>query len=135
MKSVLLSLISTNKGWIVRQVLKYVAVGSTAATTWLVAKGYDALANSLTKLGGAMKSLNVKSSQELGNLTAGLLKGKAPSAVSVNNNMTQNRVQMAEMKRVKKEEQNKKEDEAKKPSELQMLVKLYNKHFYKIYLI
>ena len=42
MKSVLLSLISTNKGWIVRQVLKYVAVGSTAATTWLVAKGYDA---------------------------------------------------------------------------------------------
>lgn len=88
-----------------------------------LAKGYDALANSLTKLGGAMKSLNVKSSQELGNLTAGLLKGKAPGAVSVNNNMTQNRVQMAEMKRVKKEEQKKKEDEAKKPSELQKDIK------------
>jgi hypothetical protein len=42
MKStILLSLISTNKGWIVRQALKYVAVGSTALTTWLVAKGYS----------------------------------------------------------------------------------------------
>lgn len=42
MKSVLFSLIATNRGWVVRQVLKYVAVGSTAMTTWLIAKGYDA---------------------------------------------------------------------------------------------
>lgn len=42
MKSLLFTVISTNKGWLVRQVLKYVAMGATAATTWLVASGYDA---------------------------------------------------------------------------------------------
>lgn len=41
MKSLLFSLISTQRGWVVRQVLKYVAMGSAALTTWLVAKGYD----------------------------------------------------------------------------------------------
>jgi hypothetical protein len=42
MKSLLFSVISTNKGWMVRQALKYVAMGATALTTWLVAQGYDA---------------------------------------------------------------------------------------------
>lgn len=41
MKDIFTSIISTNKGWIVRQAVKYVAVGATALTTWLVAKGYD----------------------------------------------------------------------------------------------
>ncbi len=42
MKSILFSLIATNRGWLIRQALKYVAMGATAATTWLVAQGYDA---------------------------------------------------------------------------------------------
>ena len=42
MKSTIFTIISTNRGWIVRQALKYVAMGAAALTTWLVAKGYDA---------------------------------------------------------------------------------------------
>ena len=42
MKELFNTLISTNKGWICRQALKYVAVGGTAVTTWLITKGYDA---------------------------------------------------------------------------------------------
>lgn len=41
MKNIITSIISTNKGWIVRQVLKYVAMGGAAITTWLVTKGAD----------------------------------------------------------------------------------------------
>lgn len=42
MKSIIFSLISTNRGWIIRQALKYTTVGAAAATTWLVAQGYGA---------------------------------------------------------------------------------------------
>ena len=42
MKSLLFTLIATNRGWIVRQALKYIATGATALTTWLVAQGNDA---------------------------------------------------------------------------------------------
>lgn len=42
MKSTIFTIISTNRGWIVRQALKYVAMGAAALTTWLVANGYDA---------------------------------------------------------------------------------------------
>jgi hypothetical protein len=42
MKSLLFTTISTNRGWLIRQALKYIAMGATAATTWLVAQGYDA---------------------------------------------------------------------------------------------
>ena len=41
MKNIIESIISTQKGWIVRQVLKYIAVGSAALSTWLVARGAD----------------------------------------------------------------------------------------------
>lgn len=41
MKDIITSIISTNKGWLVRQALKYVAVGGAAITSWLIAKGYD----------------------------------------------------------------------------------------------
>lgn len=41
MKSLFFTLISTNKGWLVRQILKYVSTGAAALTAWLVAKGYD----------------------------------------------------------------------------------------------
>lgn len=39
MNSVILNLISTQKGWIVRQVLKYTAQGSGLLTVWLASKG------------------------------------------------------------------------------------------------
>ncbi len=42
MKSLVFSIISTNKGWLVRQALKYVTVGATALTTWLISQGYEA---------------------------------------------------------------------------------------------
>ena len=42
MKSLVFSIISTNKGWLVRQTLKYVTVGATALTTWLISQGYEA---------------------------------------------------------------------------------------------
>lgn len=42
MKDLFISVISTNHGWLVRQAVKYVAVGAAALTTWLIAKGYDA---------------------------------------------------------------------------------------------
>lgn len=41
MKDLILTVVSTNKGWVVRQVLKWVAVGSASLTTYLVSKGYD----------------------------------------------------------------------------------------------
>lgn len=42
MKSLLFTTISTNRGWLVRQALKYLAMGATVAATWLVSHGYDA---------------------------------------------------------------------------------------------
>ncbi len=35
-------IVSTRKGWIIRQILKYVAMGGTALTSWLLAQGADA---------------------------------------------------------------------------------------------
>lgn len=42
MNDLFTSIISTNKGWLIRQALKYVAVGAAALTSWLTARGYDA---------------------------------------------------------------------------------------------
>lgn len=42
MKDLINTIISTNNGWIVRQILKYTALGGTALTTWLVSHGADA---------------------------------------------------------------------------------------------
>lgn len=42
MNDIITSIISTNKGWIVRQLLKYVTIGGAALSTWLVTKGADA---------------------------------------------------------------------------------------------
>lgn len=42
MKNIINSIVSTNKGWIVRQILKYAAMGGAALSTWLVSKGADA---------------------------------------------------------------------------------------------
>jgi hypothetical protein len=47
MKDTITSIISTNKGWIVRQVLKYAAMGGAALSTWLVSKGADASSTEL----------------------------------------------------------------------------------------
>lgn len=47
MKDIITSIISTNKGWIVRQVLKYAAMGGAALSTWLVSKGADASSTEL----------------------------------------------------------------------------------------
>lgn len=37
-----LTIISTNKGWIIRQALKYATIGGASLTTYLVSKGADA---------------------------------------------------------------------------------------------
>ncbi len=42
MKEFVLSLVSTQKGWIVRQVLKYITVGGSALSAWLVSQGAEA---------------------------------------------------------------------------------------------
>ena len=42
MKDIITSIVSTNKGWIVRQILKYAAMGGAALSAWLVSKGADA---------------------------------------------------------------------------------------------
>lgn len=41
MKDIITSIVSTNKGWFVRQILKYAAMGGAALSTWLVSKGAD----------------------------------------------------------------------------------------------
>lgn len=51
MKDTITSIISTNKGWIVRQVLKYAAMGGAALSTWLVSKGADASSTELITSG------------------------------------------------------------------------------------
>jgi hypothetical protein len=39
MKPTLITLVSTNAGWLTRLALKYVAIGGTSIATWLVAQG------------------------------------------------------------------------------------------------
>ncbi len=39
MKSILVKLVSTNSGWLVRFVLKYVTIGSASLAAWLAAQG------------------------------------------------------------------------------------------------
>jgi hypothetical protein len=39
MKTTLLTLVSTNAGWITRLALKYVAIGSASLSAWLAAQG------------------------------------------------------------------------------------------------
>lgn len=41
MKEIITTIVSTNKGWFIRQALKYAAMGSAALSTWLVSKGAD----------------------------------------------------------------------------------------------
>lgn len=42
MKNIIADIVGTQRGWIIRQVLKYVAMGGAVASTWLVSKGADA---------------------------------------------------------------------------------------------
>lgn len=39
MKNAIVSLVSTNAGWLTRPALKYVAIGGASLSTWLVAQG------------------------------------------------------------------------------------------------
>lgn len=41
-KEIVSTIVGTNKGWLVRQALKYAAMGGTALSAWLVSKGADA---------------------------------------------------------------------------------------------
>lgn len=42
MKDIINSIVSTNRGWLVRQALKYAAMGGAALSAWLVSKGAEA---------------------------------------------------------------------------------------------
>jgi hypothetical protein len=42
MKEIITTIVSTNKGWIIRQILKYATLGGAALSTWLISKGADA---------------------------------------------------------------------------------------------
>lgn len=42
MKKIIAGIISTRKGWLVRQGLKGITVASASLSTWLLAKGADA---------------------------------------------------------------------------------------------
>ena len=42
MKSTILTLVSTNAGWLTRFALKYVAIGSASLSAWLAAQGVGA---------------------------------------------------------------------------------------------
>jgi hypothetical protein len=42
MKDIITSIVSTNKGWLVRQALKYAAMGGAALSAWLISKGAEA---------------------------------------------------------------------------------------------
>jgi hypothetical protein len=42
MKDIITSIVSTNKGWLVRQALKYATIGGAALSTWLISKGAEA---------------------------------------------------------------------------------------------
>lgn len=39
MNEFLFNLVSTQKGWLIRQAMKWAAAGGTALTTWLIAHG------------------------------------------------------------------------------------------------
>lgn len=51
MKDIITSIVSTNKGWLVRQILKYAAMGGAALSTWLVSKGADTSSSELITSG------------------------------------------------------------------------------------
>lgn len=51
MKDLITSIISTNKGWLVRQALKYVTMGGVAFTTWLTAHGVESSSTELIVTG------------------------------------------------------------------------------------
>lgn len=42
MKDIITTIVSTNKGWLVRQALKYATIGGAALSTWLISKGAEA---------------------------------------------------------------------------------------------
>lgn len=42
MKEIITTIVSTNKGWFIRQALKYVAMGGATLSAWLMSKGADA---------------------------------------------------------------------------------------------
>jgi hypothetical protein len=42
MKELFTSIVSTQKGWIIRQLLKYAAMGGAALSTWLISQGAEA---------------------------------------------------------------------------------------------
>ena len=42
MKEFITSIVSTNSGWLVRQALKYAAMGGAALSAWLISKGAEA---------------------------------------------------------------------------------------------
>jgi hypothetical protein len=48
MNDLLFTLVSTQRGWLLRQALKLATAGGTIATTWLVAHGVDVDAAALT---------------------------------------------------------------------------------------
>ena len=42
MKDIITTIVSTNKGWVVRQALKYATIGGAALSAWLISKGAEA---------------------------------------------------------------------------------------------
>lgn len=59
MKNTILTLVSTNKGWITRLALKYVAIGGASLSAWLTAQGVStdntaAIAAGLTAAAAAL---------------------------------------------------------------------------------
>jgi hypothetical protein len=42
MKEIITTIVSTNKGWLIRQALKYAAMGGAALSAWMISKGADA---------------------------------------------------------------------------------------------
>jgi len=69
-----------------------------------LARGYDALAKSLTGLGTAMQGLNVKNMQDLGKFTSGVIRGelsvKTPQRI-----MTKTKAEMSQVKKIDKEKE------------------------------
>ena len=41
MKEIITTIVSTNKGWLIRQALKYAAMGGAALSAWMISKGAD----------------------------------------------------------------------------------------------
>jgi hypothetical protein len=42
MKEIITTIVSTNKGWLIRQALKYAAMGGAMLSAWLISQGADA---------------------------------------------------------------------------------------------